>query len=571
MRTKLIFVLAITLLLAWSFAFLILNYYLESIYEEIEERQVVSTKLSIEQVLSNKKNDLISKVRDWAVWDDAYDFVANKNKNFIKVNINNEILENYQVQGVVFTDIHHQVKYLISIDNNESEIKKNIESDQLQKEFIASSSIKDTYISIVKFKEIYYLLAVNKITPTSNPESAFNGYLYFYQKIDDAFLDNAGLASGASLSLVSIEGNPLREFKTKDSLFTYYPLQDFFGKTVVFLQGKVVREYDQFFKKLRMIVVFVSLIFAVLFFVIIYQVLNRIVLSPLRMIDQRTNDIANGQYRVNRIDYVVGEDEFANLARSINRMLDEKEKMQREIRHKTQLVGLGELASGIAHEINNPLTVMLLSLDKLKKRYADKIKEEPDVERIIAKIYNNTQRISKIVSGMKALSKNVDPSERSVVNVAKLIDETLELYQERLRDNDIQLSVRIEENKKSFIFANETQISQVLVNLLNNAIDAVVAKLERKVFVRLIQKEDRVCIEVGDNGYGIPDDLKDKVMQPFYTTKSSQKGTGLGLSISNEIIEHHDGKLVFNREILEGESFTVFSIRLNVQKDIFEA
>ncbi len=568
-RTKIILVLAIILSFGWLVAFNILNLSLESIYDEIEQRQIINTKLSIEQVLLGEKSDLSSRVKDWAIWDDAYNFIIKKNISFVQSNINNEILANYKIDNLVFTDINHKTIYLISTENKEKVIQDNAEKKSEQNTAIDLISANEVYYTIVKIQSNFYALAVSKVTPTENPDSKFNGYLYFYQKLNDAFFIETGTVSGAILNLNLNIKEQSKIVKESDSIIFNYPLKNSFDEVEVLLRVKIGREYASLFNKLRVTIVWVSLLFAIFFFVVIYLILNKVVIRPLKKIEKQTNAIAKGENNINRIDMVFSGDEFISLAKSINRMLDEREKMQREIRHKTQLVGLGELASGIAHEINNPLTVSLLSLDKLQKRYSDKIQENPDIEKLIAKIYANTRRISLIVSGMKSLSKNVDPSERALIDMTKLVNETIELYRERVRDNDIQLNTSLGESNTYLSFVNETQISQVLVNLLNNAIDAVSGNIDRRIFIRISSDDRLMYIEVGDNGPGVPDNIQDKVMQPFFTTKGSQKGTGLGLSISNEIIEHHNGKLSFTRISKDAEIYTVFKIELKAQKDVF--
>lgn len=569
LRKKVLCALAVILLLAWSLAYFILNLSLESIYSEIEERQIANTKLSIEQIIANKKSDLVAKVKDWAIWDDAYAFIAGDNKNFIRVNINQDVLENFQINSIVFTDKKHKPIYFTSIDGKEKEIEQAlIENVDLQRT-ISQKKLDEPFVSVVRLRNDYYLLAISKVTPTENPQSLYNGYLYFYQKIDEKFLSNISMATGVSLSLSSKPLEGQKEIKDESSIFLYYPLTNHTDTVVVSLEGKAEREYAQLFKTLRKAVVATSLVFTVLFFLLIYFSLNKIILFPLKKIEEQTNALASGNHSLDRIEYS-GNDEFSSLGKSINRMLDERDKMQRNLQHKSQLMSLGELASGIAHEINNPLTIILLSAEKLKRRYSQKLNEEPEMEKLIDKINTTGNRISKIVSGMRSLSKNVDPHERNVVSIPKLVEETIELFRERAKDNDVEFKLTIKDDEEIFALVNATQISQVIVNLLSNALDAVESRIDRKIIVQVLKEGSFFKIRVADNGYGISEDLKGKIMQPFFTTKNSQRGTGLGLSICHEIVEQHGGKITFFREIIQGEQFTVFCVELKLQKDLFE-
>lgn len=569
LRQKVLYALAVILLFAWSLAYFILNLSLESIYSEIEERQIANTKLSIEQILINKKSDLAAKVKDWAIWDDAYLFVKGNNKDFIRVNINREVLENFQITSIAFTDKNRKPIFLISTDGKEKEIQQflieNIESQSA----IALRKLDDPFVSVVRLRNDYYLMAASKVTPTENPQILFSGYLYFYQKIDEKFLSNISMATGVNLSLNPKILPGQKEIKDENNIFLYYPLTNHNDKMVVNLEGKAEREYAQLFKTLRVAVVATSMVFAVLFFLLIYFSLNKIILYPLKKIEEQTNALASEMHSQNRIE-LSGNDEFSSLGKSINRMLEEREKMQRNLQHKSQLTSLGELASGIAHEINNPLTIILLSTEKLKRRYSQKLNEEPEMEKLIDKIDVTGNRISKIVSGMRSLSKNVDPHERIVVNIPKLVEESIELFRERAKDNDIDLKLQVRDDEEIFALVNATQISQVIVNLLTNALDAVESRIDRKIIIQVLKEGSLFKIRVADNGYGVSEELKDKIMQPFFTTKNSQRGTGLGLSICYEIVEQHGGKMNFFRETIAGVDYTVFCVELKMQKDLFE-
>lgn len=194
------------------------------------------------------------------------------------------------------------------------------------------------------------------------------------------------------------------------------------------------------------------------------------------------------------------------------------------------------------------------------------------MEKLVDKIQLTGNRISKIVSGMRSLSKNVDPNERNLINVGKLIEEAVELYKERAKDLDIELQLQIDE-EEIFAMVNATQISQVVVNLMTNAFDVLETKLQKKIIIQLrafkTDPSGTFQIRVADNGDGVPDELKEKIMQPFFTTKNSQKGTGLGLSICHEIVELHGGKMSFSRQYISGEEYTVFSIELKKHKGLF--
>lgn len=569
-RTRILLSLGFTLFLTWLLAFFILDLFVVNVFNEIERNQVESTKRNIRQIFHNKEHDLLSRVRDWAYWDSTYQFIKHKNLDFIRSNISDDILANYRVDGVAFLDKKHELVYLYADDDKRADFQTNIQ-DQLQKLAVTNQNLELPYLSAVKLGATYYLVAVAKITPTRNWKNEYNGYLYFYQEIGTSQLDYLSKASGTKLKFIAEMTEEKADYANDNKLFMYYPLKNRNGITIGILEGELDRVYVPLLKLVRLSIVIGSAALAIVFVFAIYYLLNCIVLKPLKRIEEQTKLLASDKRHKDRME-VTGTDEFSTLACTINTMLDEREKMQRNLQHKSQLMSLGELASGIAHEINNPLTIVLLSVDKLKRRFAEKLSEEPEMEKLVDKIQLTGNRISKIVSGMRSLSKNVDPNERNLINVGKLIEEAVELYKERAKDLDIELQLQIDE-EEIFAMVNATQISQVVVNLMTNAFDVLETKLQKKIIIQLrafkTDPSGTFQIRVADNGDGVPDELKEKIMQPFFTTKNSQKGTGLGLSICHEIVELHGGKMSFSRQYISGEEYTVFSIELKKHKGLF--
>ncbi len=212
-----------------------------------------------------------------------------------------------------------------------------------------------------------------------------------------------------------------------------------------------------------------------------------------------------------------------------------------------KMKSLGEMASSIAHEINNPLTIITgrstQVLSKLKQA------DVPDLNMIqsVEKIESTAYRIAKIVKSLRSFSKDGERVPKSPHPLKSILDDTLELCRERFRNHQVEL--RVEKVPASWILCSPVQISQALLNLLNNAFDAVLeAEPPRWIELRFERVAGRVRILVLDSGSGIPAEIVDKVMMPFYTTKEVGKGTGLGLSIAKTLVEANQGHLRYELE-----------------------
>lgn len=208
-----------------------------------------------------------------------------------------------------------------------------------------------------------------------------------------------------------------------------------------------------------------------------------------------------------------------------------------------KMSSLGEMAGGIAHEINNPLTI-INSKAAILKRNLDK--GELDIDKIkkdLTKIEETSNRIAKIIRSLRSFSRNTEGDPMEPAKVSQIIEDTLELCAERFKHHSISLNVNIQTN--AMINCRPHQITQVVMNLLSNAHDAIEALPEKWINIDVNEYHGRVIISVTDSGLGIPSAILEKIMNPFFTTKDVGKGTGLGLSISKGIVEDHFGHLQY--------------------------
>jgi len=257
---------------------------------------------------------------------------------------------------------------------------------------------------------------------------------------------------------------------------------------------------------------------------------------------------------------------------------------QQQLIQSEKLASLGELTAGIAHEIQNPLNfvnnfseVSMELVEEMEQELANGDKEEAmaiaaDIKQNLEKIRHHGKRADGIVKGMlqhsRASSNVTEP-----VNINTLTDEYLRLSYHGLRAKDKSFNSELItkfDDTLPVINVVPQDIGRVLLNLFNNAFYAVhqkhkegIAGYKPEVTVTTINSKGKVLIKVHDNGNGIPDAIKDKIMQPFFTTKPTGEGTGLGLSLSYEIVAKGHGGTI-DIESKEGE-FTIFTVALPVK------
>jgi C4-dicarboxylate-specific signal transduction histidine kinase len=226
-----------------------------------------------------------------------------------------------------------------------------------------------------------------------------------------------------------------------------------------------------------------------------------------------------------------------------HRTAELEEQMMKNL-NTARLAAVGEMAADVAHEINNPLTVIDLHAGKLK-RLQTGLPDE--VSHSIDKVQQMVKRIGKIIKGLKSLSRDGHADPLVAFSISSMLEDVKMLVEMKVRSHDIRFDVVIPDSSLQAI-GREVQISQVLVNIIGNAVDAVTGLPDKWIRVEVKELGDKVYFYITDCGKGIPPELQEKIMHPFFTTKGVNKGTGLGLSISKNIIEEHDGHLQYNKE-----------------------
>ncbi len=243
----------------------------------------------------------------------------------------------------------------------------------------------------------------------------------------------------------------------------------------------------------------------------------------------------------------------------IIRDISQRKKTETKKLHADRMANLGEMASGMAHEINQPLNIISMVMDKILFETAktetiniEFLKDKSD------KIFENIIRIRNIIDHVRAFSRNDENYVLAAFNINGSIGNAISMITEQFKHLGIRLNLNLNEQIPS-VFGNTYKFEQVIVNLLANAKDAVIEKKSKQkefsdmeVGINTYQENQFMIVEITDNGIGIhEDDIRD-IMLPFYTTKEEGKGTGLGLSISYQIIQEMNGTIEITSNPLVG-------------------
>jgi two-component system, chemotaxis family, CheB/CheR fusion protein len=221
-------------------------------------------------------------------------------------------------------------------------------------------------------------------------------------------------------------------------------------------------------------------------------------------------------------------------------------KKQEEVLKAAKLASLGEMAAGIAHELNTPLTTIQGYVDLVRAVYENGAYDVQTTSTALDKIETTIQNISEIIVGLRSFAKVEKNTAIAQFDLAEVIDEVLRICDLNLRNKGVKVEVNAD-RKEFKLVGRRTQILQVFVNLINNAIEAVKPLQEKWIKINLCERDNAFLVQVIDSGPGIPEKIAGMIMMPFFTTKD--EGTGLGLSLSRSIVKAHGGDLKVNSSI----------------------
>ena len=326
--------------------------------------------------------------------------------------------------------------------------------------------------------------------------------------------------------------------------------------------------------------IFVLICLGITLIVILFtRLASQTVLRPIDRLLAAIQDIEKGKHSVVAVPPM---QEIATLIHSFNAMSASLKSTQAQLVHSSKMTSLGQLVAGVAHELNNPIGYTYSNLSHLKE-YMDSIKKlmifyeqsllklpKPsqtllqekkkalntdfilkDIETIIQSSLEGTQRTKDIVLGLRNFSR-LDEAEIKEVDLHEGLENTLKLLNSEFKN---RITLHKSYAKLPKITCYPSQINQVFMNLLTNAIQAIEGPGE--IWVKTEALKDKIIISIQDSGKGIASEHLDRIFDPFFTTKKIGQGTGLGLSISYGIIQKHQGEIKVSSTVGKGSTFTI--------------
>jgi len=352
----------------------------------------------------------------------------------------------------------------------------------------------------------------------------------------------------------------------------YEPILNMEGDIIGILYvGMLEKPYIDLRNRVMGIFTGIAALCVLLLLVILYAITSTII-NPLNKLVAATNKIAKGDlsHKVN----INLKDEIGQLAHAFNMMTDDLNKanqkllqwgktLEKQVEERTtkikemqdsliqseKLASLGKMAAGIAHEINNPLTSILINSHLL----LEKTNDDPYTKESLNLITEETSRCSSIVKGLLEFSRQ-SPPKKEPADINRLIANTSTLLENQFKFQNIEVKKDFDPNLPN-VKIDTGKIKQVLWNLMINAAEAMPDGGKLTIATSLSEKQKHIVIKITDTGKGIPKDNINKLFDPFFTTKES--GSGLGLAVTYGIIQQHQGSIKANSKVGQGTTFTV--------------
>lgn len=457
----------------------------------------------------------------------------------------------------------------------------------------AFQSTKDQRVVRVNQRifETRYLATKDLLSKVEHNISERNELLALYNQVLESFKQIGELSNDFFSKLIQKQSNiPILEEEVQEQLLLieHFKLQSIetLGKIRLKIQDETRSSFEETYSQRNvpiLIGVFLTATLTILIIIISYS-LSRQIINPINNLIEATQVIARGD--LTKRATVISNDEIGVLTQHFNKMThdlflatekekelareqarrsveqkrraelekayEELKKTQNQLVQAEKLSSIGQLAAGVAHELNSPITGLLNLLTIYKSQAKDGTKEYEDVNDMLeATIY-----MASIVTNLTAFSRQ-PKGELTEINLNEVIETTLSFAAFHLTKNKIKIIKNYSSNLFK-ILGEKEPLQQVVLNLITNARDAMLNGGEFVINTQNLTDTNEVMLEFIDSGEGIKEEDMTKIFDPFFTTKSTGKGTGLGLFVTSGIVQNYKGRILVTSTIGKGTKFTLF-------------
>ena len=545
----------------------------------LERANVDDNVQRVQKLLEHEEENLSRLVSDWAIWDDAYTFVKNRNPQFIDSNLEAPTYTANDIDVILFMNRRGQVVFGQEY-NDESEELEDI-NPELLRQFTADSRFmqiqqeEDTISGLLTTTEATYLIAVSPVLKSDN-SGVSPGIMLMAKRVDDGFMTElqnvlrldlhvysnrelTGERIQGVLQAVESHGGVYEEVMDEERVSGYGLASDVFGKPALFYQVNMGRDIYQQGLSTNRYLIAATLVMAVIISILITVLIRKLVVNKIASITRRLKQQKSNYDSVTR-SQDLGHDEIGDLSQTIDELLENFKRRAADLGNARDMAERNnqaktEFLSQLSHELRTPLN-SIIGFAELSSVEATELTTRENIEQILHAGVHLLGLIDDLLD-MSKLELGKFEISNDCINMKDIIDDCLALVAPLARENHICLTTNCSEAGQIFIDADYKRLKQVLVNLLSNAI-----KYNREgglVWVTCPPLEQGpIHIEVHDNGRGISADMLELIFEPYERGAGkymSVAGSGIGLSLSRKLIQAMGGRIGVASEEGKGSTF----------------
>jgi signal transduction histidine kinase len=526
-----------------------------SALEDIENIQVDFFKTNIEKSIHYLDSNIQAKVKDWTGWDDAFEYIQKRNPAFIKNNIADASLAQLNINHIIFFSETGEKIFEMADQRNSAPIDISNESKKQIWEVTRNSGIKG-YSDFIVDQGRLILFAARKVFPTSlKGEGA--GLIVMARYLQSDFISDIDQITGLKVKIDPVLGSEsvkaIQDLgsvrKNQNSFEGNLVLKNNLNNPVGVLNYSAPRYSEKIQGEFKSGITQLLYGLAILSLFTVIAILWYLLGRPIKKLVIELPDFFN--FKSNKGLTWQSQDELGLFVKKLNLLKQEFLEMQVKLdEEKAQLVAsnrfraLAEMAGGIAHEINNPLTIVLGCVERLKKRLSklssqiDPVSESAllnDIDRV--KVSGG--RAVEIIRILTELTEGIHHYNLVTHDISVLWEMVVTSLSRKANEYKVEINMSVEGAMP--VSCDNLRIRRALRSIIDNAIDA--AWLGQTKWIKIIgySKNMKAIFEIIDSGSGISPENKEKIFNPFFTTKEPGNGVGLGLTVATLIIESHSG------------------------------
>ncbi|MFY9075973.1 ATP-binding protein [Malaciobacter mytili] len=530
-------ILSILIIYLFIFNFLSYNYFIKD-FKELEYNENIKSLYSFAKKIDKELQKIEQTTNDYAKWDETYNFIETKYNNYIYENFreNSSTLEDLGLEFMVFINQKNKIIYSKFLEENSIYNKENFIY------YILNNFSKTHTADIMKYQNGHFYLAKLPIVK-SDSSGESKGYIISGRKLkleelNFALFDNISFSDVENkhynINFISsyLDNIKIALLHNEENLINYI---DFFNKNNTFKLSIKTVDKREIYQKGKKNILFFNLIISILFVILIY------ILFSYMQYQQKLNK---------------------KLQIEVEKEIKKQREQEQLLIQQSKLAAMGEMIGNIAHQWRQPLNALGLVMQNIQFAYQIGELDNNFMNKAVEKTNTLTTNMSKTIDDFRNFFK---PNKtKSYFKINETIEKTIFLLESTFEHYNIKIQRDLAEDIELFGFSSE--FSQSILNILSNAKDALIeTTLEnKKIVVKSYKKNETAIIEIEDNAGGIEDKIKDKIFEPYFTTKEEGKGTGIGLYMTKTIIENSMyGKL----EVENTKDGAKFIIKLPITKE----